>query len=56
MRPDYCEHCIVRGDVKECEKTPCHVRNSWYVDMLLKREQLWIKIIEINGIMNIGED
>ena len=27
---DTCKHCMVRGNIIECQETPCHTHVSWY--------------------------
>ena len=34
---DQCEHCVVQGQIEECEKTPCTIHEAWYVELLKTR-------------------
>jgi hypothetical protein len=31
---DQCRYCGLKGDFAECNKTPCSVRDNWYVKQL----------------------
>jgi hypothetical protein len=34
---DQCQFCVVRGDFKKCQETPCHHHENWYEIELNKR-------------------
>ena len=34
---DQCKHCVVRGQMEVCEKTPCTIHEAWYVELLKTR-------------------
>lgn len=34
---DQCEHCVVQGQIEECEETPCTIHEAWYVKLLKTR-------------------
>lgn len=31
---DECQHCTMRGHLKNCLETPCHIHNSWYAKQI----------------------